>query len=55
MNLSEEAELNCILAGTDYTKRDEMAEQSGSMLELLGTVRTPTNDAGGAEGGVGIP
>ena len=50
MNLSKEAELDHILAGTDYTKCDEPTERPGSTPELLGTVRSPTNDAGGTEG-----
>ena len=43
MNPSEEAELDHILTGADYTERDEATEQ-------LGTVRSPMNDVRGTEG-----
>ena len=50
MNPSEEAELDHILAGADYTKCGEAMEQPRSTPELLGAVRSPMNDAAGAEG-----
>ena len=50
MNPAEEAELDHILAGVDYTECHEATEQLGSMPELLGAVRSLTNDIGGAEG-----
>ena len=50
MNPLEEAVLDHILVGADYTECEEAMEQPGSTPELLGTVRTPTNDAGGTEG-----
>ena len=43
MNPSKEAELDHILAGTNYTEYEEATEQ-------LGAVRSPTYDAGGVEG-----
>ena len=49
MNLSEEAELDHILAGVDYTECDEAMKQPGSTPELMGVVRSPMNDTGGAE------
>ena len=49
INPSEEAELDHILAGVDYTKCDEATEQPGSTPELLGAVRSPMNDSGSAD------
>ena len=50
MNASEEAELDHILADADYTECDEATEQPGSTPELLVAVRSPMNNARGAEG-----
>ena len=50
MNRSEEAEVDHILGGVDYTECDEVTEQLRSMPELLGAGRSPMNDTGGTEG-----
>ena len=50
MNPSEEAVLYRIRVSVDYTECDEATEQLRSMPELIGAVRTPTNDTEGAEG-----
>ena len=50
MNPVEEAELDCILAGADYTKCNEASEQPGPSPELIGAVTTLTMDAVSAEG-----
>ena len=50
MNPAEEAELDCILAGADYTECDEVSEQPGPSPALIGAVTTPTMDAISAEG-----
>ena len=50
MNPSEETELDCILIGANYMECDEATEQPRSTPELLGAVRTSTNDAEGTEG-----
>ena len=46
MNPTEKAELDRTLAGVDYIiEGDEVSEQPGPSLELLGAVTTPTVDA----------
>ena len=39
-----------MLLGADYTECDYVMELPGSTPELLGTVRTHTNDAGSVKG-----
>ena len=50
INPAEEAELDRILAGVDYTKCDEVSEQLGPSLQLNGPVMTPTMNAVSVKG-----
>ena len=50
MNLDEDMELDCILAGVDFTEGGEVDDEPGLSLELVGVVVTPTVDAGSAQG-----
>ena len=50
MNPAEEAELDRMLAGTDYPEWDEASEQPGPLPELIGAVTTLTMDAVSMEG-----
>ena len=43
-------ELDCILAGADFTESGEADDEPGLSLELVGVVVTPTVDTGSAQG-----
>ena len=45
MNLDEDAELDCILAGVNFIEDVEANEESGISPELVRAVLTPTHDA----------
>ena len=45
MNLDEDAELDRILAGADFTEDGAANDESGISPELVGAVPTPTHDA----------
>ena len=50
MNPAGEADLDCILAGADYTECNGASEQLGPSPQLNGAVATPTMDAVSTEG-----
>ena len=49
MNPNEEAELDSILAGAEYTEADQVMEQLGSTTELIGAAKSLTDDAKNTE------
>ena len=50
MNPAEEAELDRILAGVDYTECNEVSQHPGPSPELTGAVTTRMMDAVSAKG-----